>query len=1134
MIISSFLGVLLIAVPEAGVTAQGENPNGDIIVGTGYLSNFTIHNDGGKHFQDNLIIRAGGMVQIINSTVTFSSSYSGAIPVGAGVKALTLTIEDGGKLILDNSTLTTDVQSGGVIPALGVVVRHGGYFESRTSNIAFSGHLLVDDAKLTLINSVISGITPSFNSTYFPTKLFSSSPVMLFMSSEVTMIGSRIINMYDNGTYNSMVLTPYNNNYQFARDTSSRQFVDYFLERDVNAVFGAGTTVTGVPLSMTMNDTKNVTVQPTQKLYTTGFDMGGLVFETADIQSISLHVTYITDTTFLAAGTAPAIWYTPQFGSATASSITITPNYQANNPSGTNVNMTKDFVLPNMSAQSLSKMALNFTNSKTGNVYIDRIWVTVDLKLSTYRNITIGGSTNLIAADSYIQLNNINENNGTNAAKGAYHKLVAQDQSIANMYGVTVENSTGGYFGTNVFKTKNLAKVITANVTADSTGQNVKGLYAQGDNLWYNVTNGQTMNIVGYNLAELTGSIKSLTVTFVYLTDNGYSQTNYIQFSVDGSPLKNTNIRPQNSIGITTTVPFDLYANGVTSISKLKTLALSFTNVGGTTVRFDRMYLDMTMQPEVALYRWAVLGVTDNQLVPVSNVGVTSTLGNGVAAYYLDQAGVVATPPQAILNYLGKTGSNYNRTGLTGSVKIPLLSDVLNSSNLRNGEAFDYNLVFKFRNADGLYVLDESNGGISTNFAHFPNMVSNSDNRIVTFTTLSIVYGPIILSGSQILPISGSGLYQVKGDIIIKDNAKLIITSGTLKLLNDYANQFKITVSGSGSIVINSGMITSDRSMRIFLTDNAVLSANNGSILPGLVNVIIDGHSKVTLADDNFVASSFTAPSSSSGNLTATNVTFLTGLTSFGGQATAMLTSVSLPSIALQDEAKAWSYRWLTIAVMDGTLIHGIPNAYVEVDRSAGAKYAAAHTGVDGKATFRILSDMIVPSGAPHFDNYRVNATYWFNGHAYQSSGEINGRSTQIVPDALINNTRIAKSDIATSVIIPGALPELDPPFWVSDHSPARGVVVGLTTNITNNGVVTAFNVLVRFKDLATDAIIADWTIPSIAPGAHSNITVLWTATYPVGTHTLNVTIDPFGAIPQLSRANNWNQTTVSVQGVPD
>ena len=32
---------------------------------------------------------------------------------------------------------------------------------------------------------------------------------------------------------------------------------------------------------------------------------------------------------------------------------------------------------------------------------------------------------------------------------------MALDQSIANMYGLTVQNSTGGYYGTNVFKTKN-------------------------------------------------------------------------------------------------------------------------------------------------------------------------------------------------------------------------------------------------------------------------------------------------------------------------------------------------------------------------------------------------------------------------------------------------------------------------------------------------------------------------------------------------------------------------------------------------------------------------------------------------------------------------------------------------------
>ncbi len=190
--------------------------------------------------------------------------------------------------------------------------------------------------------------------------------------------------------------------------------------------------------------------------------MGGLVFEAADISSIILHVSYKTSTTMAIAGTNDAFYYTQQFGTTNVTTLTTDPTYDPSSPSGTNVNTTMSFPLPKMSAQSLGKLVLNYTNSRSGNVYIDRIWVTIDMRLPTYRNITIGGSTNFVAADSYIPLNNINENNGLNAAKGAYHKLVALDQSVANLYGLTVNNSTGGYSGTNVFKTKNLAKVITS------------------------------------------------------------------------------------------------------------------------------------------------------------------------------------------------------------------------------------------------------------------------------------------------------------------------------------------------------------------------------------------------------------------------------------------------------------------------------------------------------------------------------------------------------------------------------------------------------------------------------------------------------------------------------------------------
>ena len=853
MVISSFLGILLVAIPQVGVTAQGEIPDADMIVGTGYSRNLIVHNQGAYTFDGNLTIRAGGIVEIKNSTLLFRSSYSGAIPVGSGVKALSVTVEDGGILILDNSTLTTDIQSGNPIPALGVVVRHGGYFESRTSQIAFSGHLLVDDAKFSLIDSVVSGVAPVFNSTYFPNKVFRSSPVMLFMSSDVTMIGSKIIDMYDNGSVNTVPLTIYNNNYQFAQDTSSRQFVDYFLERDVNAVFGAGSTVTGIPLSMTMDDTKNVTVQQTQRLYTTGFDMGGLEFEAANIQSITLHVSYITDTTFSTGGLPNAVYYTPLFGSVTPTTITITPNYQASDPSGTNVNVTKDFVLPNMSAQNLGKLALNFTNQRNSNVYIDRIWVTIDMRLSTYRNLTIGGSTNLVAADSYIQLNSIDENAGTNATKGAYHKLVALDQSIANLYGLTVQNSSGGFLGTNIFKTSNRAVVLRPDTTGplDTTTGNTQSRLQTIDAVYYTVGAGQVMQVSHFNTGDSNGLIVNASINLRYRTAVSYANGGYVAYSFDGVRYTNTNILIVDRSGGDLTVSFSI--PGKHTLADLSNLRIRYDNTASAQIAyFDAIWLDIRSEPTVGLYRWMNLNVTDYQQIPVGDVGVTSYInGTDTIAYYLDQSGVATAPPQAILDYLGKTATTFNRTGPSGFVKIPLLSDVLNSSNFRNGKAFDYNQVFKYRNAGGLYLLNSADLGISTRFSHFPAMIVNADSRNVTFPTLS-------------------------------------------------------------------------------------------------------------------------------------------------------------------------------------------------------------------------------------------------------------------------------------------AMPELNLPFWASTYNPARGVLVNLTANVTNNGVVTAYDVLVRFRDTTTNGIIADRTIASIAPGEQSVITVQWTASYPVGLHTLNVTVDPFGALPQLNRSNTWNQTNVVVQGVAD
>ena len=267
---------------------------------------------------------------------------------------------------------------------------------------------------------------------------------------------------------------------------------------------------------MTMNDTKSVTVAHNQRLNTTGFDMAGSVFESTDVVSETLHVSYITDTTFTNGGHLNAFYFTPQFGTASSTGIALNTTYQSYNPSGTNVNVTGNYQLVTpLSAQGLAKLALNFTNVGTPNVYIDRIWLTIDMRVSTYRNVTLAGSTNLVAADSYMQLNNINENNGTSAKNGAYHKLVALDQSVANLYGLTVANSTGGFNGTNVFKTTNHAVNLRPDTVGpqDTTGSAISALQTI-DGVYYQVggASGKILQLSHFNNGDLNGRTANVTI----------------------------------------------------------------------------------------------------------------------------------------------------------------------------------------------------------------------------------------------------------------------------------------------------------------------------------------------------------------------------------------------------------------------------------------------------------------------------------------------------------------------------------------------------------------------------------------------------------------------------------------------
>ncbi|MFA7302045.1 MAG: hypothetical protein WC069_07065, partial [Candidatus Shapirobacteria bacterium] len=256
MVCSAFAGMLVLMVPGAGQALSPSEVDGDKYIG----QDFTINEwqvSGNSPISGDLVIRAGGVVTVTNGQLSFLN-YDGHINK--------LVVEDGGQLILINSTLKVQRELYDVDYALGVLVRNGGLLYAEDSNMDFNGHLLVDDATLIAHRTVING--PLFTAM--------SADVQLY-DSEMTGIPGRP--MLEEETYS----------YSFAAAANQSVDVTYLFERNPDSVS------TGQDVALIqMNDSGNVTLASTETLTVTGFDIGGLVFDEGEALSVTLKAEYRT------------------------------------------------------------------------------------------------------------------------------------------------------------------------------------------------------------------------------------------------------------------------------------------------------------------------------------------------------------------------------------------------------------------------------------------------------------------------------------------------------------------------------------------------------------------------------------------------------------------------------------------------------------------------------------------------------------------------------------------------------------------------------------------------------------------------------------------------------------------------
>ncbi len=116
---------------------------------------------------------------------------------------------------------------------------------------------------------------------------------MLFMSSDIQIYDSDLMDTFqltDTDSYPQL----YNYDYPFASDTSSRSLVTYTLQRNVNpSLVGASSNAPGeVAVNLTMQDSKYFVVGQNEYFTVNGFDIAGMSFMPANIDSITLKMSY--------------------------------------------------------------------------------------------------------------------------------------------------------------------------------------------------------------------------------------------------------------------------------------------------------------------------------------------------------------------------------------------------------------------------------------------------------------------------------------------------------------------------------------------------------------------------------------------------------------------------------------------------------------------------------------------------------------------------------------------------------------------------------------------------------------------------------------------------------------------------
>ena len=763
-------------------------------------------------------------------------------------------------------------------------------------------------------------------------------------------------------------------------------------------------------------------------------------------------------------------------------------------------------------------------------------------------NITLAGSSVMLAINSYI---GIDFGPVISGGWGQHNELLLSGMSHAYLYGTAFE----AYSGTLADRAPAVeSNGAGANLVVpqskglnDNTGQSIASL-ASVDSNTYQINPGQTMEIETFNTGALSDAllVRSARLVVTYSASGTYLGTNPIQWARDGTPYASTNIVPHASDPLGTVASFSIPIASVPTVGDVRNFDVSFANNGGVgSVQIDQLALVFGLGGDAYVYRWLNVTVGDAYGVPIPDANVTAkftgeTSLEGQSSIYYGPAGVSASPPIQVLNYLGENSTSFHITSADGRAIIPYLTDIISNEGSTTSAFVGSFAITGTATINSVpYSSTES-----FSFPAYPAMGLGDRSSDVTVEIPGVSYPSPDQSRWLVVPVTPTQLsltiegmtYYHAGDVIVAASGTLTFDNSVFELVQAYPNQRTVYVDGTssapGRLIFEKSNMNSAMAINIIVKGYGILEVLN-STLTG-VNITAMDHSTILLKNAS-IDQQITTTWDSHATIDVKDSMLVNPIV-LSGDSTGRFTNTSVPSIKVTDNAWAMVYRWIHVTVFDGAGKQ-LPGAIVSANYLINNTLArSATTSSDplsrGVAQINANATLLTSLDRKTFvGNYKVSAVYdWGTPvHHYWADQNV---SVGVMP----YSEPLGKNATYVTMTISDVLPHLfinqaKGPIHASDSNPLKNQVVSLDATVNNSGPAGAYDVKVNFYD---DGVLFDTVIlPEIKPGQSAVATGHWLTPPPNGaptTHNISISADP--QIANMTPVIGW--THLIVKALPD